>query len=656
MSAAAIASTSSATTGSTSASLWAAASKEWVIPSKPKPGRKPKKDQPAQPTGDQPSQSDTKERRVQNRAAQRAFRERKQSQLADLQARIRQYEHGEIQRSVALQEIAKRLKEENENLRRENTTLLGRVAELEARLQSQIVVQHSPPDKPEKKRHREATSANARKKQRTRPADASSQRSSSVAMSPSVSTSCNVGQPIITPFSYTSTASPPSLVSSDTAGTPFSSFDDAADELADNLGNKSSNHLNNSDEFKFDCGFCNDDMPCVCREIAMHSELLPEPLIVMDSASVPRPTYLRQPSTFLSTPPTEKQSILDNLPPYQPAVPLPKLSSRNANQARFIFPIFPAESSAAAVSASPKSSSSTSQPMCSGDPSNCMACAGDTFGRAFCAALRECAGTVPPCDDCPGTDAYCRNGGNSPRNADAAKATVRGPASSTAEPATIEPALDPNSACCIGDTNLCVCSGLAESSAPSPTAQGALPDVVGSSVIRAAPSAIAASSLSSSRPSAAPPRVISQPSTSSHTDNTWMPTNEAWHQIKAHPNVEFADLAMLADVVARRSKCTGPTVVIEPPLGATTPERVASPLRPSTCHEDPKPGISSSESDPRQETAKVMPPFRSQQPPDSERPRLVPQEVLRACGRRGIREVEVAAVRDALRLLDAKFA
>jgi hypothetical protein len=37
-------------------------------------------------------------------------------------------------------------------------------------------------------------------------------------------------------------------------------------------------------------------------------------------------------------------------------------------------------------------------------------------------------------------------------------------------------------------------------------------------------------------------------------------------------------------------------------------------------------------------------------------PRLVPQEVLIECGRRRIREVNADGVREALRLLDSKFA
>ncbi|KAJ2969802.1 hypothetical protein NUW54_g12878 [Trametes sanguinea] len=115
---------------SSSSTLWATASKEWVIPAKPKPGRKPKKDVAPPP---QDAAENDKGRRVQNRAAQRAFRERKQSQLAELQARLQQYEQGEIERNVALQNIAKRLKEENEKLRQENAALKAKVTQYEER-------------------------------------------------------------------------------------------------------------------------------------------------------------------------------------------------------------------------------------------------------------------------------------------------------------------------------------------------------------------------------------------------------------------------------------------------------------------------------------------------------------------------------------------
>ncbi|CAG8782150.1 538_t:CDS:1, partial [Acaulospora colombiana] len=69
-------------------------------------------------------------------AAQRAFRERKQSQLSELQARVQQYEQGEIERSITLQNLGKRLKDENDLLRQENEQLKAENERLKAHLEA----------------------------------------------------------------------------------------------------------------------------------------------------------------------------------------------------------------------------------------------------------------------------------------------------------------------------------------------------------------------------------------------------------------------------------------------------------------------------------------------------------------------------------------
>ena len=46
-------------------------------------------------------------------------------------------------------------------------------------------------------------------------------------------------------------------------------------------------------------------------------------------------------------------------------------------------------------------------------------------------------------------------------------------------------------------------------------------------------------------------------------DDTMRP-EEAWRALKAHPNSKFTPLAILADVVARRSKVVGPRVELSP--------------------------------------------------------------------------------------------
>ncbi|KAK4685499.1 AP-1-like transcription factor, partial [Tremellales sp. Uapishka_1] len=44
-----------------------------------------------------------------------------------------------------------------------------------------------------------------------------------------------------------------------------------------------------------------------------------------------------------------------------------------------------------------------------------------------------------------------------------------------------------------------------------------------------------------------------------------MRCDEAWKALKAHPNAQYTSLALLADVVAKRTKCTGPRVELSPP-------------------------------------------------------------------------------------------
>ncbi|KAJ3570251.1 hypothetical protein NP233_g4526 [Leucocoprinus birnbaumii] len=536
---------------STSSTLWATgrtfrdyaapwpnlvkASKEWVIQPKPKPGRKPKKDA-APPVKDE-EDSDAKGRRVQNRAAQRAFRERKQSQLAELQARIHQYEQGEIERNVALQNIAKRLKDENEVLRRENTSLKEKLSKLESDQQTNQ----------DKKRWRETSPASvasrgpARKKSRLSPE----------LLDKSLSAS------------YMST--PPSMVNSpDSTGSTDSRFSPVYEVQASETTNPlvtsiELSHppkplpLDPSSSFPtFDCGFCSEDTPCVCRELAAQqaadrstltsfkSEDFP-PSVVMPS---PRVVHL-EPAPQPQQPP--RSSILDNLPAYQPPVPL-----RRRGTPGVVNSIFP-------VQILPETRPPNPPPTCSGDPSNCLACADDTFGKAFCSAIEKSVETRPPCVDYP-------------------RANASG-----------------SCAFCMGQGNCEQCSPV---SPMSPRGSFDISDTI--------------------------------------------PTNDAWRQIKDHPNVSFADLSLLASVVASRSKCTGPRVLLSPPPRQTTPPPPPPPADNETIIlTDPH--------------AQYREKEKAQMQGGSPPPRLVPEEVLVRCGRHRIREVPTSAVRDALRILDAKF-
>jgi AP-1-like factor len=251
-----------------------------------------------------------------------------------------------------------------------------------------------------------------------------------------------------------------------------------------------------------------------------------------------------------SSKPSTQISILKKLPAYQAPIPLRRRAV--ASNFNSLFP----------VSTFMQQHFAASSATCSGDPANCMACADDSFGQAFCAAIGESVATTPLCDGCP-----CH--ANAPSG---------------------------NGGCCSGPTK---CALHERDASHASNAAG--------------------------RPFSGT-----------------IPTNHAWRQLKSHPNVAFADLSLLADVVARRSKCTGPRVVISPALGSVTPERVNSPpdnhqqagsdkfmTDPHTHHHGSEMGGSL--------------------------PRLIPQELLIECGRQRVREVRADAVRDALHLLDAKF-
>lgn len=82
-------------------------SKEWVIPPRPKPGRKPATDTP--PT----------KRKAQNRAAQRAFRERRAARVQELEEQIKEIEDGHDIHVAGLDEQISNLSQEVEQCREE---------------------------------------------------------------------------------------------------------------------------------------------------------------------------------------------------------------------------------------------------------------------------------------------------------------------------------------------------------------------------------------------------------------------------------------------------------------------------------------------------------------------------------------------------------
>ncbi|KDQ19941.1 hypothetical protein BOTBODRAFT_183963 [Botryobasidium botryosum FD-172 SS1] len=537
---------------SSSTTLWAKASKEWVIPAKPKPGRKPKDDASAEADGE------GKAKKVQNRAAQRAFRERKQTQLQELQARINEYERGEVERNVALQAIGKRLKDENDLLRAENEALRREVAILRGKAGRSSSL---PADSDRKRPASPSGSSGQGGHKRLRGGKVTTSRSSGRTCAPSSEPLSHLSKNISAASVHS-----PSLVSS-----PISTVSSPSPDLntsgpsptAHSLLKASSSHAEEISVFEpgisFDdinCGFCSEDTLCVCRELARTAAAG-----VVPGAEQEAPKATEQ----VVTAPV---SILEDLPPYQPAVPLRR--RRITGKPRSIFPIAPAESKPGA-------------PVCSGDPSNCDACADDPFGQAFCNAL----GDSFRCDDCPNRTASRRE---KPLGVEGIAQNEHG-----------------SGLLCCGDPRICGggCGMPASLKASGSSSHPIEIEIETEDAI-------------TESPTSEPPDKI--------------PCSTAWAQLKAHPAIGFADLSLLADVVARRTKCTGPQVVISPAPGTCTPERSNTP-------------------DTDSNQAQSVGPSTGRQSP---RPHLVPQEDLIHCGRVRVMEVQAEGVREALAMLDAQ--
>lgn len=81
-----------------------ATSREWVLPPRPKPGRKPSIDTPAS------------KRKAQNRAAQRAFRERRATRVQELEEKLLEVEKAKEIKEVGLVNTINKLKFENQFL------------------------------------------------------------------------------------------------------------------------------------------------------------------------------------------------------------------------------------------------------------------------------------------------------------------------------------------------------------------------------------------------------------------------------------------------------------------------------------------------------------------------------------------------------------
>ncbi|KAE8212155.1 hypothetical protein CF327_g4175 [Tilletia walkeri] len=413
------------------ASSLAQPSKQWVLPARAKPGRKPIQ------KGDE-DQDETK-RKAQNRASQRAFRERKQAHLAELEAKVESFERQGVTQAVEIQRIAQRVQSENDALKSEADTLRARNTELESevgvlkakmeKLQAELTMAMKANQQYELYRRRQSSSggvgagndygcrppaheapqrrtlphvssvagpsANSGKK-RKRAARSSSEVTDVVSMSP---VPLRSHQEEVPPS--TSSVQPPAAVLPP-ADSP------SARRSSKPINNKTgsspdfSKLLNDNDD---DCGFCAENTPCPCRD-----EMAPPPIPSTTITTTRRPS-----SEYVSVANNNGSRVLLAAAAASEASQLPVSSATLSQQVTAKKKLWytspaPAPATRPAVTAISRSNSSNGgngnnssdeEAVCTGDPSKCSACQRDPTLAEFCGAISSIvdAGSPPPTTD-----------------------------------------------------------------------------------------------------------------------------------------------------------------------------------------------------------------------------------------------------------------
>ncbi|GAA5927530.1 uncharacterized protein JCM15063_005926 [Sporobolomyces koalae] len=597
-------------------------SKEWVVPPRPKPGRKSTKPLP-------------EPKSVAPKVSQKACRERRQEYVVELEEKVRQLEAGEGDKCVFYQQQAQRSKAEsttllaeNDQLRREIDKLRKEVEALRAlrstagsersaigaavkpktrALPVEFDTETTPPVSSSKRPRRSAAvRAQAVVVAATGGSSPGASGGSSSSMSRRLSTSSHTSNHTSPSTSYKS-HSPPAYPSHPHAApvfapSPLNDLHPASPATASLLSPPVSSSIQfnaSSRGHQNSCGFCATSTDCLCAEIGYE---------YTSSAATPSNP---NPVPALSTIATPRDPIVDDDVPfanettYEPAVPLRFSSNRSKVQSVWrIDP--PAEQQQQQIKTKLDTVVAVAEKvLCSGDPSNCPACSDDPFGKAFCTTL---AATVcsTPCANCPG-NCVSRSSSRIPTPPpDKHLPLPLPPPPPTSAPPTV---IDAEEAAlfesltdlpCCGDPELCgslTCQPASTSTGPSNADTVLLPRSVEPGV-----------------------RTVET-----------VPCNEAWTVLKAHPNIAFANLQMLAEVVSKRTHCSGPVA------SPTIPAPVNSSTTTTTTISNGSLSSSTSSSS------------------STTRPQLVPQSTLQCQIDAGVRKrltVERGAVNEALEMLD----
>ncbi|KAK9897446.1 hypothetical protein P389DRAFT_57088 [Cystobasidium minutum MCA 4210] len=636
---------SSAMASSFTATTSIKASKTWVLPPRPKPGRKSKKDlaaaaaaaasAPAAKVDDKDDDEEVEEaEKAINRTKQKASRERKQEYIAELEAKVRTYEQGDGERASFFQGLAKTYSEENAALKRENEELRTRLALYESgqvpsgsstprnNASSPATAQSPAPPLTRKASQDLAASTSSAasygrgsKRQRTKSISSNASSSSATPHYATASTSGASGSGTST-ISLASALSHSTAATSMTAGSYHAARSPAAivipsPSMSVSMGMhttpspaaSSSSYIPPSPPVSLGvspkhahsagCGLCdsNTGVSCICSDIGLreggakrtldlHAEeedeeepnfedlnLIPSSsrMSEMDrcgfctestsGACLCAEAGLRKINTYTTSLPQSMSNNISNrrededklapLPPSRIAIARTPSSAASSSgippgsasvrlrlpkrgiaagqiwridtsqaqvpqqltrqQEQVMIPVQQRHPAAAAgVALRRKLIKVGSRLPCSGDPKTCLACADDPAGQAFCSALSNSVCANGNCTNCPNRPSPLSNEVTA-----AAPSTSSNPSTRQASPYTV----------------------------PSPTTGDAFSS--------------SAASTSHSMPS------IRRRDSSARDEipHAMIPCSDAWATLREHPNIGYANLDMLASVVAKRTQC-----------------------------------------------------------------------------------------------------
>lgn len=229
-------------------------SREWVLPPRPKPGRKPSADTPAS------------KRKAQNRAAQRAFRERRATRVQELEQKLLEVEKEKDLKEMTLVNTINKLKFENQFLIKSMNQLRLEFSSLKSSVSSVANSPNATNRKPQQNGLAAASPLDSSSiyKSETRTADADVAQTAQSLLN--FAKSSPAAQPVGTPnsqlliYSVQQALPAPSTDSPRTSVARSKDFSSVATTLSLNISSKEAQD--------YDCGICIKDS-CLCEDVGL---------------------------------------------------------------------------------------------------------------------------------------------------------------------------------------------------------------------------------------------------------------------------------------------------------------------------------------------------------------------------------------------------